>query len=168
MQRIAFVPGAVVSPAAITIPVPCPDIDLVVAAIITRLPAGVAVPNHLAADIQASAPPANHAHNLVTQGVGGAPANAIGLNAGLNALEDAAAAALHTVPGAGATGVQNQVHAYGAGVPTVHGANTGGNPSVAAVPTRLTSRTISLNVNTALGDILTLDYIEVGARVPVS
>ena len=41
-------------------------------------------------------------------------------------------------------------------------------PVVAAVPTMVDEDTITLDVNTELGDILTLDYIEVGARVPVS
>jgi hypothetical protein len=57
-----------------------------------------------------------HAHDLITQGVGGAVGAAIGLSAALNSLEDVGAAALHTVPGAGATGVQNAVAAQAAEV----------------------------------------------------
>lgn len=41
-------------------------------------------------------------------------------------------------------------------------------PVEAAVPTMVDEDTISLDVNTLLGDILTLEYIEVGERVPVS
>jgi hypothetical protein len=47
-----------------------------------------------------------------------------------------------------------------------HGAAV--NPVVAAVATRLSTRTISLDVNTQLGDILTLAYLEVGERALVS
>lgn len=209
MKRIVFVPGAIVTPNPITIPTGAPDIDSIVAAEITRLPSGMAIPDHAAADVQASTPindhpaadiqasaPINdhpvHAHDFITQGVAGAPANAIGLDAALTALEDAGAAALHTVPGAGATGVQNnaaaQVHAFGAGVVTTHafgagvvtthgfgagvalahGASTGADPVVAATATRLTTRTISLNVSTLLGDVLLLDYLESGERVATS
>jgi len=44
----------------------------------------------------------------------------------------------------------------------------GANPVVAAVPTRLTTRTFSLDVNTLVGDLLTLNYLEVGEQVLVS
>ena len=123
MQRITFVPGAVVSPAAITIPTTVPDIDLVLAAVITRLPAGMTIPDH-----------------PVT---GGGGAAAVAFAAG--ALTDT-----------------------GAGGVIAHGANVGADPVVAAVATKITNRTLSLDVNTVLGDLLTLDYIEVGERVPVS
>jgi len=49
---------------------------------------------------------AAHAHDLKSQGLGGAVTNALGLPAGLNAIEDAGAAAIHTVVGGGATGIQ--------------------------------------------------------------
>ena len=168
MKRISFVPGVVVSPAAITIPADMPDIDAVVSAQIVRLPAGLTVPTHPQADVVAAlASHAVHAHDLVfgaaqasavTSAVGGPP----------GALGAAAAA---TVAGGGATGVQNlaaaQAHADGA-APVAHGANVGASPVVAAVPTMLTTRTLSLDVNTALGDLLTLAYREVGERVLVS
>lgn len=171
MQRITFVPGAVASPAAITIPVPVPDIDLVLAAVITRLPTALAVPDHLAAAIQASAPISDHVvHShpfaLSAGGAGGT------LIAGAALLSLSAGAQLVDAGGAAGDGVRNnaaaQAHAFGAGVATVHGANVGATPVVAAVATKLTTRTISLSVNTVLGDLLTLDYIETGARVPVS
>ena len=47
-----------------------------------------------------------HAHDFKSQGLGGAVTNALGLPAGLNAIEDAGAAAIHTVVGGGATGIQ--------------------------------------------------------------
>ena len=46
--------------------------------------------------------------------------------------------------------------------------HVGADPVVAAVPTRLTTRTFSLDVSTALGDLLTINYLEVGERVLVS
>jgi hypothetical protein len=120
-----------------------------------------------------------HAHDLISQGTGAPPAGgAFGLGAGLNALEDGAAVAAHTVAGGGATGVQNNAapqahaagatpvaHAPGAGV-LAHGAAV--NPLVAATATRLSARTISLDVNTQLGDMLNLAYLEVGERALVS
>ena len=70
-----------------------------------------------AAGVQAAAPPAAHAHNLQSTGVAGAPANALGLPAGLNFLNDAGPAAVHTIPGGVAGGgVQNTTQTYGAGV----------------------------------------------------
>jgi hypothetical protein len=134
MKRVLFVPGVVATPAPITLPADAPDIDVVVSAEIERIPAAIAA----------------HGHDLVSQGLGGAVANALGLPAGLNVLNDAGAAALHTVPKGGATGVQNST------------ALTGATPVVAAVPTLITSRTFSLSVSTALGDLLALVYQEVG------
>ena len=172
MRLITFVPGAVVSPAAITIPTESPDIDAVVSAQIVRLPSGLTIPNHAQADIVAAiADHAVHAHDFISTGIGGAVANAMGLPAGLDAINDAGAAGAHTVPGAGASGVQNnaaaQAHAAGA-TAVAHGANVGANPVVAAAPTKLTTRTISLDVNTVLGDLLILRYREVGERVLVA
>jgi len=145
MRRVQFVPGAVVSPAAITIPVTEPDIASVVSAQIIRVPAGLT--DHAA-----------HAHDFVSVGLGGAVANALGLPAGLDTINDAGAVGNHTVAGGGVSGVQDntaQVH-------------SGADPVVAAVPTKLTSRTVSLDVNTELGDILELNYLEVGERILVS
>jgi len=52
-----------------------------------------------------------HAHDFISLGIGGAVANAMGLPAGLNAINDAGAAGNHTVTGGGATGVQNNAAA---------------------------------------------------------
>lgn len=190
MKIIKWVPGAIGTPNPITIPAAAPDIFAVLEARITRLPNALGVAtDHLpaaivaaladhaqAAIVAALANHAVHAHALISQGTGIAPAGgAFGLGAGLNALEDGAAAAPHTAPGGGATGVQNnaaaQAHGngvaavvHGAGAaPLVHGAAA--NPVVAAVPTLVTARTISLDVNTLVGDMLTLAYLEVGERV---
>lgn len=51
---------------------------------------------------------------------------------------------------------------------TQPGDHTGANPVVAAIPTKLTTRTISLDVDTELGDILSLSYLQVGERVLTS
>jgi hypothetical protein len=165
----SWVPGIVGIGANHTLPTGVPAIDRVVSATITRIRAGLGIPNHAQADIVAAL--ANHpvhAHDLVSQGLGGPVANALGLPAGLNVLNDAGAAALHTVPGAGATGVQNnaaaQAHAAG-GAPVAHGASTGADPVVAAVPTKVDATRFTLDVATTMGDILTLVYEMVGARV---
>ena len=168
MVEIRFIPGAVVSPNAITLPVTSPGIEVVSAAQIVRLANGATIPNHLAAAIQASAPINDHAahgHNITTvvaAGGGGAltdpvipgPLESAGGGQVNTAAVDVLAAA--------------QAHAFGAGVATVHGASVGANPVVAAVPTKITARTFSLDVDTALGDILTLMYQEVGERVLTS
>jgi len=109
----------------------------------------------------------------------------------LTQLEDAGAAALHTFAGGGATGVQDEtIPAHVVTQPNDHPAadiaaalihnaadiaaslidhaNSGVTPAVAAVPTRVSTRIITLDVATQLGDLLTLAYLEVGARVPVS
>lgn len=150
MRSRTFVPGAVATPGTITTPADTPDIDTVVSAQVIRAPSAVAIADH-----------AVHAHDLVSQGLGGVVTNALGLPVGLNVLNDAGAAALHTVPGAGTTGVQNIAAAQAHVV-------TGGNPVVAAVPTKITRRTFSLDVSTLLGDLLTLNYLEVGERMLVS
>jgi len=46
-------------------------------------------------------------------------------------------------------------------------AHAGADPVVATVPTKQTKRAISLDVNTVLGDLLTLSYVQVGERVLV-
>jgi len=205
MKRIRFVPGAVVTPNAITIPAGLPDIEAVVAAEITRIPAaftvahtgsGVPLPHADGVDVVhaafAVANHADHAHDIISQGTGIAPVVPIGWDAiPLAQLEDAGAAALHTFAGGGATGIQDAViAAHGITQPDDHTpadiaaalihnaadvaaalinhATSGVTPAVAAVPTRITTRTFSLDVNTALGDLLTLVYYEVGERVLVS
>jgi hypothetical protein len=172
MKSRTFVPGAIATPGAITLPADAPDIDAVVSAQIIRVGNALAIPDHTPASVVAAiANHAVHAHDLVSQGLGGAVANALGLPAGLNVLNDAGAAALHTVPGAGATGVQNnaaaQAHAATA-VAVAHGAVIPANPVVAAVPTKVTGRTFSLDVNTLLGDLLTISFREMGERVATS
>ena len=162
MQTIQFVPGAVATPNAITLPAGAPDIEAVVLAQIARLPAGLA--DHDPADIVAAIDDhAVHSHNLTV----GAAALAVpcGASAGANDLVDGAG---QLIPAADPTGVNDiaavQAHA-GSAVPVAH---AGGNPVVAAVPTRITTRTFSLDVNTLVGDVLSLDYLEVGERVLVS
>jgi len=205
MQIVQFVPGAIATPNPITLPVTAPDIDAVVGAEIERLPsalsahaAGAAPVAHAAtaapvvhagADVD---PHADHAHDLISQGVGGAVGVALGWDAvaPITQLEDAGAVAAHTLAGGGATGVQDQnIPAHVVTQPNNHlpadivaavddhpaadiaaglADHVGADPVVAAVPTRLTTRTFSLDVNTLVGDILTLAYLEVGERIAVS
>jgi len=138
---------------------------------------GLAVDNH-----------ADHAHDLVFNA--NAAANAVTMAA--NSLRNATAGAL-TVTGGGADGgVQDQaIPAHVVTQPNDHPAADiaaalihnavdiaaalidhapSGVTPVVAVPTvtRLTTRTFTLDVATQLGDLLTLAYLEAGARVPVS
>lgn len=170
-HEIKFVPGAVLAGVNIDIPSTAPLIDAVASAYIIRTTAGVTVGNHTQAQVAgALADHAVHAHDFISTGIGGVVANAMGLPAGLNAINDAGAVGAHTVPGGGASGVQNnaaaQAHAAGA-APLAH-ALTGANPIVAAVPTKVDGNTITLDVPTVLGDILSLTYIPVGGRLQVA
>ena len=87
--------------------------------------------------------------------------------AGVGPLVHAGVADLAHVAGAAPV-----AHTVG-GAPVVHGAgvdvtHAGASPVVAGVPTKGTTRTITLSVDTLLGDILTLFYLAVGERVPAS
>jgi hypothetical protein len=201
MQIIQFVPGHIVSPAAITLPVTAPDIDVVVDAEIERLPsalsphaAGAAPVVHaptLVDVVHAGAAVADHLDHNHDLAVGGAAMVVpCGASAGGNDIVDGAGA---LIPGGGATGVQDQaLSAHGVTQPNDHVAaaivasvddhpavdiangladHVGTDPVVPGAPydvTRLSTRTFSLNVDTELGDLLTLAYLEVGERVLVS
>ena len=145
MARITFIPGVIAFPAAITIPTYAPDIDIVQAAEITRVPG--AIDDH---------PAHNHDFALLAGKGGGA---------------GTAAVVGDTTPSiGGVTATMAGVNAATEGG-VLEGAlmaHVGTNPVVAAVPTRLTARTLSLDVDTVLGDLLTLDYTEVGGRVLVA
>lgn len=206
MERLRFVPGAIVSPNPITIPVSAKGIDtiLVGGAEITRLPAaytvahadsGVAVAHadgvvvaHAGFNVDAHVftQPQAHTMTLVVPAGGGA---AVTLNNG---------AAMEVVGGPFVDGSATiNAHALGAvdahvvtqpndhlpaaviaGLADHPGADiaaalinhltSGATIAVAAVATRLTARTVSLDVNTLVGDLLTLAYLEVGERILVS
>jgi len=167
MREIEFVPGVVATPAAITIPASFPDIETIISAQIVRTLGSSTLDDHLAAAIQASVAVADHAahgHNITTVAPAGAGLAMLDA-AGATSLEAAAGGQIDTA--AVDVLAAAQAHAFGAGVATVH-TRTGTDPVVAAVPTRLTTRTFSLDVNTVLGDILSLMYLEVGERVLVS
>jgi len=139
MKSRTFVPGAIATPAAITIPADAPDIEAVVTAQIIRMPGSFTIPSH-----------AVHQHPNTF-------ASAALVGGDLAAVQaDHATAARHTITNADNAAAQ------------AHGASVGASPVVAAVPTRLTTRTISLNVNTVLGDLLTLSYLERGERILAS
>jgi len=146
MRILTWVPGAVGGGApGHTLPTAAPDMAAIVSAEIIRVPSAGAIGNH-----------AVHAHDLV---FGAAQASAVTVAVGAGAPLGAAAAA--TVPGGGATGVQNLAAAQ---THTV----TGADPVVAATPTLVTARTFTLVQATLLGDLLTLRYRERGETVLAS
>ena len=140
---------------------------------------------------------AGHAHPLLVQGVAVAEAfGASGVGTadiesvsgqtiagagGTGGVQNNLAAQAHA---AGATAVANSgagllahvagaalVHVDGAALAHVAGAvvpHVGASPVVAATPTRLSATTISLDVNTLVGDFVTLIYREVGESVGIS
>ena len=198
MAVATWVPGAVVAGVNINLPTGYPTIDRVVAATMTRIRAGLGVPNH-AALAHAGAAVDAHAGAAVDAHAGAAVAahvftqpndHAVHLHdLLLEIVADDVANRVNTAlgppvtfgrPAAGATitsvqatrGVQNnaaaQAHA-GAAVAdhaiVAHGALTEASPVVAAVATRVDADTITLDVNTTLGDLLTLTYEVLGARV---
>lgn len=167
MNTISWVPGIVATPAAITIPGGSPTIDRVISAAITRIRAGLGVPDHAGAGIALGlGDHAVHSHPFAFS-AGGAGATII---TGAALLSASSGAQVVGAGGAAGDGVRNnaaaQAHAGGAAL--AHAALTAADPVVAAVPTRLSATTFSLDVNTTLGDILTLIYEEQGARVAVA
>ena len=163
MKIIRWVPGAVVSPNPITVPTAAPDIQAVLAAEITRVPTGLCnLVDHPQVDIVAAiADHPVHGHDITTVAVGGG-GFAVTAPVVVGPLEQAAGGVINPA----AVDVLAAAQAHAAGAAAV--AHAGGNPVVAAVPTRLTTRTFSLNVDTLVGDLLTLNYLEVGERVLVS
>lgn len=136
-----------------------------------------------------------HMHDIITFGAAGAPAGGVfGLDAVPTAteLQDSGAAGAHAFAGGGATGIQNQTpSAHNVTEPAQHTAAAivlgladhagaliaaalnahvvpGVTPEVGVVPTIITARTFSLNLDTELGDLLTFSYHEVGDRVLTS
>lgn len=164
MKIIRFIPGAVATPNAITIPASAPDIQAVIGAEITRLPVALCnLTAHPDVDIIAAIddhPVHGHGITLVAPAGGGGAATAPVV---AGPIEEAGGGAIEV--GAVDVLAAGQAHVATA-VPVAHG--VGADPVVAAVPTRVSTRIISLNVNTLLGDLLTLAYLEVGERVLVS
>jgi hypothetical protein len=169
MAVITWVPGAVVSPNPINLPTGSPPIDRVVAASITRIRAGLGIANHAQVDIVAAlADHAVHLHDLQLEVEADAGGNRVNSALGPPVTLGRPGAGALVVGVQGTRGVQNnaaaQAHAAGAAAVT-HGALTWADPVVAATPTKLDEDTITLNVNTTLGDLLTLIYEAIGARV---
>jgi len=160
MQIIQFVPGAIATPNPITLPTSAPDIQAVVSAEIERLPAALA--DHAQANIVgALADHAVHGHDMTLVVPAGA-GTAVTAPVIAGPIEQAGGPVVNP----GAVDVLAAAQAHAAGAAAV--AHAGGNPVVAAVPTRITTRTFSLDVNTLVGDLLTLNYLEIGERVLVS
>ena len=136
---------------------------------------------------------ADHAHDISAEGLGAGVTVAIGWDAiPPNQLEDAGAVGTHTLPAAAATGVLDftvPAHVVGAQPDNHTGAQVlaavddhavadvaaaladhgGVDPDIGAiVVTRVTKRTISLDTNLQIHDILILTYHEVGSRVSVA
>lgn len=205
MKTIQYVPGPIGGGVTHTLPATAPDIETIVSGEIERLPgalsahgAGAAPVAHAAGAVVTHAGAAvaqhdNHNHDLISQGVAGAVGVALGLDAVAppTEVEDGGAAALHTLAGGGATGIQNTL--LSAHVPTqptdhpaadivgaiaVHppgdiagavGNHIGASPVAATgTITRLTTRTFSMVNATLAGDLLTLNYLEVGEQVLAS
>ena len=163
MIEIELVPGIANSPAPITIPVGMPSIDDVVSAQIWRLPRALGLDNHTQAQIVAALDPhAVHSHPLAFAAGGGGGT----LIAGAALLSLSAGAQVVGAGGVAGDGVRNNAaaQAHTAGGATVPHAGAAALIE-AAVPTKITETTFSLDVNTALGDILTLIYLERGARL---
>ena len=142
--------------------------------------AGLAVDDH-----------APHAHDIISQGTGAPPTVPIGWdNVVPTQLEDAGAVALNSFAGGGATGIQDAViaahvvtqpddhtpadiaaalihNAADIADALIDHATSGVTPAVAADPTAVSARIITLDVATELGDLLTLAYNEVGERALV-
>lgn len=203
MEIVQFIPGVVVSPNAITLPTGAPDIEAVVEVVIARVQSALgahaagAVPvahaNSGVAVTHAGAavgPHDAHAHDLVSQGTGGAPAIPIGWdNVVPTQLEDQGAAALHTFTADNVTGCVNaDISAHTVTQPTAHPAadivaalnphaagfagaladHVAADIEVAMTATRISPRTFSLNLDTEVADVVILTYHEAGDRVLVA
>ena len=173
-NRLAWVPGAVVAGVNIDLPAGSPAIDRVVAATITRIRAGLGIPDH-AALVHGVTQPNDHAvhlHDLLLEIVADAAGDRVNTALGPPVTFGRPVAGATITSVQATRGVQNnaaaQAHA-GAAVAdhaiVAHGALTGTDPVVAAVATRVDEDTITLSANTTLGDLLTLTYEAIGARV---
>lgn len=167
MARIMFAPGAVTSGDDITIPTYAPRVAAVLAAQILRMPSAFTIPDHAQADIVGALAD----HPAVAHAAGASPV--AHTTAELPALTDhddnPTYHSNHAQADIVAAIADHNAVSHGPGSSAVaHGSGVGSDPSVAAVPTMVDEETITLDVDTLLGDILTLDYIEVGERVPVS
>ena len=137
---------------------------------------------------------AAHMHDIITFGATAPPAIPLGWDAIAppTVLEDFGAAGLHTWAGGGATGIQDDAlsaHVVvqaddheavdviagladhpGADVAAalINHAALGATPVVGANPLRVNARAFELDVDTELGDLLTLSYVEVGERILVA
>ncbi len=205
MKEIRWIPGAVAPNTDINIPAAAPDVETVLAAEITRLIDSLTIVH--AASITAIAHAdgadvthtgfavdahATHAHDLISQGQAAPVAVVIGFTFPPDPpiqIEDEGAAALHTLPAAAATGIDDAtiaahvitqpvdhpaadiaaaLAAHNVAVALIDHATSGVTVNVPATPARISTRIIQVNVACVLGDMLTLRYLEVGERVLVS
>lgn len=204
MEIVQFIPGVVVGGNPLTLPDGEPDIGTIVEVVIARMQAalgahaaGAAPMAHATTAVAvthvgaAVAQHADHAHDLVTQGVAGAPTNLIGMdNVAPTQIQDDGAAAPHAFTADNVTGCKNQdMDAHVITQPTAHPAadivaaiddhaaadiagaladHEAADLAVAMTATRLTPRTFSLNLDTEVADIVILTYLEVGESILVA
>lgn len=203
MEIVQFIPGVVVSPNALTLPTAAPDIEAVIEVVIARVQsalgahaAGAAAVAHGTTGVAVThADPVvaqhdAHAHDLVSQGTGVAPGDAIGWDAiAPTALQDNNAAAAHTFTANNVTGCKNQnMSAHVVDQPAAHPAadivaainphaagfagaladHVAADIEVAMTAIRISPRTFSLNLDTEAADIVILTYHEIGSRVAVA
>ncbi|MBA7708018.1 hypothetical protein ES703_116905 [subsurface metagenome] len=183
MRTIQYVPGPIAAaPTVQTLPATAPDIDEVVSAEIERLPSALidhtqgevcdAILDHtqaLIVDAILDHPVHQHDMTMVVPAGAGAVVTA---PAAPGPIEQVGGPVTH--PAAVDLNAAAQAHVVGAN-PVGHlvGANplahAGGNPVVVVTAViRITARTFTLDVATLVGDLLTLNYQEVGERVLVS
>lgn len=141
MVRITWVPGAVTHGSNITLPSGAPPIDEIVSAQIVRIPSALA--DHPL-----------HSHNFLIKNNATA---AKSIEASASGFEANLGADVTVAGGSTGGGVQNAAAM----------SHTGANPVVSATATKVNSTTITLDVDTALGDLLTLVYVPVGELVRV-
>jgi hypothetical protein len=151
LTTIQFVPGAVTGGQPINLPSWAPKIDAVSSAYIIRPTSQISIANHPALS-HAGTAVADHTTGSVTHLACSATDARYGTDTNLATV---VTGATHTV---------TQPNDHPAQAHTV----TGANPVVSATPTKVDEDTITLNVNTQLGDILVLTYIPVGARLRVA
>ena len=204
MEIVQFIPGVIVSPNAVTLPTGAPDLEAVVEVVIARLQSALGAhvgagvdPPHATTAVPvthagaAVAQHAAHAHDLVSQGVAGAPGVALGWdNVVPTQMEDAGAAALHTFTANNITGCMNaNMDAHVVTQPNDHpaadivaaiddhaavdlvaalAAHVAADIEVAMTATRISPRTFSLNLDTQVADVVILTYHEAGDRVLVA
>lgn len=172
-----WIPGAVLAGATHTLPSLAPAIGQIIAASILR--GGFTVTDHAAADVVAALADhgaasvvaavddhAVHGHDITTVAAAGG-GSAMTEPAVAGALETAGAgqtntAAVDVLAAAQAHAATAVDVAHAAGAAAVAHTVTAASPTVAAVATKVSTTTLTLDVNTLVGDELVLRYLPIG------